>query len=363
MKAKKKRLLKHLTSFCAGIVALVVALPVVVMASEDAKPLGDFNGGAAGLLDTLDRGQCDGTVQWQAEEVSEEEEAEGHTSDLVMANVRNSLNVRTEPNEEAAKVGLLYADCGGTILETDGDWTKIQSGNLIGWASSEYLLFDEEAEALAEEVGRTVAHVEADALRVRKDKSEEAGVWGLVKNGDEIEVIVENSDEEWVAIEYEGEEGFISAEYVSTRFEVDQGETYDEIKERERLEREEKAKLIANLGPVAVGATDETLLGALVYCEAGNQPYEGKLAVAAVVMNRVRSGAYPNTVAGVIYASGQFGPAASGKVEERLAKGVPEACLTAARDAINGSTNIGSATHFKRYTGQDGVVIGAHVFY
>ena len=127
--------------------------------------------------------------------------------------------------------------------------------------------------------------------------------------------------------------------------------------------KEEKAKMIRDLGPVAVGATDETLLAALVYCEAGNQPYEGQLAVASVVMNRVRSGAYPNTVAGVIYASGQFTPAMNGKVAMQLQKGVPDICLQAAQAAIGGATNVGMATHFRRWTGQEGLVIGAHVFY
>ena len=54
------------------------------------------------------------------------------------------------------------------------------------------------------------------------------------------------------------------------------------------------------------------LFARLIQCEAGEEPYEGQVAVGAVVMNRVRSGAYPNTVKGVIYASGQFTPAGSG---------------------------------------------------
>ena len=104
-------------------------------------------------------------------------------------------------------------------------------------------------------------------------------------------------------------------------------------------------------------------MGALVQCEAGNQPYEGKLAVAAVVMNRVRSGAYPNTIGGVIYASGQFTPAGSGKVEQRLALGVSDSCLQAAREAINGATNVGTATHFRRAGNREGIIIGDHVFW
>ena len=63
------------------------------------------------------------------------------------------------------------------------------------------------------------------------------------------------------------------------------------------------------------------LLAALIQCEAGEEPYEGQVAVGAVVMNRVRSGAYPNTVKGVIYASGQFTPAGSGQVGRVVASG------------------------------------------
>lgn len=366
MKARAKKLLRGLMRALMGVTAAAIINPAVANAQttkSNTGRLSDVNVGIAEILDTLDRGSNDAILEYAHAAAEEEEDTDSKMSNLVMANVRSSLNVREEASVDSAKVGLLYADCGGTILERQGDWTKIQSGNLIGWASNDYLLFDDEAEELAKSVGRTIATVTADALRIRKAPTTESGIWGFVKQGEEIEAIVEDTVEDWIALEYEGEEGFISKEYVTLRFQVDSGETLDEIKARKKREREERAKLIANLGPVAVGATDETMLGALVYCEAGNQPYEGKLAVAAVVMNRVRSGAYPETVAGVIYASGQFTPALNGKVEARLQKGVPESCLQAARDAISGKTNIGTATHFRRYTGQDGYVIGAHVFY
>lgn len=50
--------------------------------------------------------------------------------------------------------------------------------------------------------------------------------------------------------------------------------------------------------------SDLYLLGAIIQCEADGEPYEGKLAVGSVVMNRVRSSYFPNTVSGVIYQSG-----------------------------------------------------------
>lgn len=365
MIAKTKKLLRGVAIVCTGIVTALAIKPAAIMAKEVVPVnLNDINTGVARILDTLDRGSNEAIEAYSAVEDGEEtEEDDLLMSNLVMANVRTSLNVREEASVDSARVGYLYADCGGTILERNGDWTKIQSGNLIGWASNEYLLFGKEAEELAKSVGRTMATVNTDALRVRKEPSTDSGVWGMVKKGDVIEAVVDDNTAEWVALEFEGEEGYINTGYVDLKFEVDTGETLEEIKAREKREKEEKAKLIANLGPVAVGATDETLLAALVYCESGNQPYEGQLAVASVVMNRVRSGAYPNTVAGVVFASGQFGPALSGKVENQLKIGIPETSLRAAREAIAGTTNIGTATHFKRWTGQDGVVIGAHVFY
>ena len=299
----------------------------------------------------------------EAEEaVSEEEMLPEATSDLVMTNVQNSLNVRAEASEEAEKVGMLYKDCGGRILERRDGWTKLQSGELIGWASDEYLLFGAEAEALAEEVGNLIVTIQTDALRVRKEPSTEAGIYGLIPQDAELDVL-EVVNDEWICVDYEGESGYISAEYVQMDFHIDEGETMEEIRAREEAEAREKAKLTENRGAVVAGADDTRLLAALIYCEAGNQGYEGQLAVGATVMNRVRSGAYPNSISGVIYASGQFPPALNGKVAKVYAGNVPDSCIQAAQAAIGGASNIGGATHFRRAGSRDGIVIGDHVFW
>ena len=67
------------------------------------------------------------------------------TGTIVMTSVQNVLNVRTEPDSEAELAGYLYADCGGTVLEQKDGWTKLESGELTGWANNDYLLFGEEA--------------------------------------------------------------------------------------------------------------------------------------------------------------------------------------------------------------------------
>jgi len=133
--------------------------------------------------------------------------------------------------------------------------------------------------------------------------------------------------------------------------------------QKQKKEKAAQAEKEANKA-AALAADDSVLLAALIQCEAGEEPYEGQVAVGAVVMNRVRSGAYPNTVKGVIYASGQFTPAGSGQVGRVVASGkIKASCLQAAQEAMAGSTPVGIATHFRRAGSREGIVIGHHVFW
>ena len=112
-------------------------------------------------------------------------------------------------------------------------------------------------------------------------------------------------------------------------------------------------------------SSDLTLLAALIQCEAGGESYEGKLAVGSVVMNRVSSSHFPNTVAGVIYQSGQFSPVASGRLELALAADkATNNCYRAADEAMSGVTNVGNCVFFRTpIEGLSGINIGGHVFY
>ena len=114
--------------------------------------------------------------------------------------------------------------------------------------------------------------------------------------------------------------------------------------------------------PVTATASDQTLLAAIIFCEAGNQPYEGQVAVGAVILNRVRSSVYPNSIAEVIYQSGQFGPAMSGWLDSVLASGGYTAtAMQAAADALAGSNPIGDCLYFG--CGNYGIQIGDHFFH
>lgn len=110
---------------------------------------------------------------------------------------------------------------------------------------------------------------------------------------------------------------------------------------------------------------DRYLLANLIYCEAGGEPYEGQLAVGAVVINRVLSSVYPNTVSGVIYQKRQFSPVASGRLALALSqnKATPS-CYQAADAAMAGNTNVGGCVYFRTpIPGLTGIQIGGHIFY
>ena len=122
------------------------------------------------------------------------------------------------------------------------------------------------------------------------------------------------------------------------------------------------AQAAAEAQAASVAASEQELLAALIYCEAGNQPYEGQVAVGAVVMNRVKSGVYPNTITDVIYQSGQFGPAMTGWLDSVLASGsYSDTARQAAADAIAGSNPVGDCLYFGN--GNWGIQIGDHYFH
>ncbi len=132
--------------------------------------------------------------------------------------------------------------------------------------------------------------------------------------------------------------------------------------EQEAAEQAAAEQAAAQQAAVTASAGDQALLAAIIFCEAGNQPYEGQVAVGAVIMNRVRSTVYPNSIAEVIYQAGQFGPAMTGWLDSVLASGGYTAtAMQAAADALAGSNPIGDCLYFG--CGNYGIQIGDHFFH
>lgn len=112
-------------------------------------------------------------------------------------------------------------------------------------------------------------------------------------------------------------------------------------------------------------ANDLDMLAALIECEAGDQSYYGMLCVGAVVMNRINSSSFPDTLYEVLYQPYQFTPVTvSGRFALVLARGANETCYKAAREVLEQGNIVGSWLFFRMNDGsRDGEVIGDHVFY
>ena len=123
---------------------------------------------------------------------------------------------------------------------------------------------------------------------------------------------------------------------------------------------------VVNGGSISASTSETTLLAALLDCEAIHN-YDAMLAVATVIMNRVESPRFGNSITSVIYAPGQFEPVWTGRLESRLNAGPTDLAVQVAQDAINGSRLAAVADcYYFLYAGstnRDGVNIGNNLFF
>ena len=157
---------------------------------------------------------------------------------VCIAQVDNYVNIRSAPGEEGEVLGKLYNESAGTIEGEENGWYKITSGTVTGYVKSDYVVTGEEAENLAEEVGKRVATVTTETLRVRNDANLDAGVLGLIPQEEELTVLEEADG--WVKVSIEEGDGWVSTDYVDLRTDFVQAESKAE--EEARLEEERKAK-------------------------------------------------------------------------------------------------------------------------
>ncbi len=166
----------------------------------------------------------------QAEGEPETAEAEkicGYTN-LGVASVDGNLNVRKEPSTEADVVGKMPDDAGCEILSVEGEWTKIQSGKVEGYVKSEYLLSGAEAAARAEEVKQVIATVTTTTLFVREQPNTECSIVTMMPEGEDLEVI--ETLDNWVKINVDSDEGYVSADYVDISTQLAKAQTMTEVR-------------------------------------------------------------------------------------------------------------------------------------
>ncbi len=210
----------------------------------------------------------------------------------------------------------------------------------------------EEQEALLKQ-----EKAELDELKVEAEahKSKVSGLIGqtsnsITKYADEI------SEAEQQAREYEAEikKKEEDAEYLRQK-----------LAEEMALSKEAADGEWRDISDVTFADGDRYLLANLIYCEAGGEPYAGQLAVGSVVINRVLSAKFPDSVVGVIYQNKQFSPVASGRLDLALATNKATlSCYQAADEAMSGVTNVGNCVFFRTpVDGLTGISIGGHIFY
>ncbi len=146
---------------------------------------------------------------------------------LGVANVTNYLNVREEPSMSGKILGKLPMNAGCEILDEANGWYKIESGNVSGYVSSEYLLTGKKALKRAKEAISTYATVTCDQLKVRMEPNTNCTVLSRVAKDENLEVI--EVLDGWVKININNNIGYVSAEFVNVHNSLPEGLTIKEL--------------------------------------------------------------------------------------------------------------------------------------
>ena len=286
----------------------------------------------------------------------------------------DAVNVRADADVNSEVVGKLFKGATGEIedmdpaLKSDGSWTKITSGDVTGYVATTYLVLGEEASLREGESLGIIGTTTGKNVCIRTEGSTEADLVYIAPVGTRMIVDEAGDESDWYHVQLaDGTFGYVYSDYVSvektglTAFSSDEILAVTGWKD-EQIRKEEEKKEEAM-------KADLYLLAAITYCEAGVEPYEGQLAVANVVLNRLRSGRYGSTLEDVIYAPYQFTGCKLSSFPWALKTGGSDSCLQAAREALEGKNNIGGCLYFRATWVADldaigdYTIIGTHVFY
>ncbi|MBQ6888749.1 MAG: cell wall hydrolase [Lachnospiraceae bacterium] len=240
----------------------------------------------------------------------------------------------------------------------------------------DFLNFNDYIEKLSEydkkmldEYQATIVTIEEEEARLREEKAELENLKAQAEaEKSRVAGLVSTTSNNIAA--YSNQISDAEAEALAYEQQIKEQEENIEYLKKKLAEEIAMSQLAANsarrnISEVTFADGDRYLLANLIYCEAGGEPYEGQVAVGAVVINRVLSSVYPDTVVGVIYQNKQFSPVASGRLALALAEGrATESCYRAADEAMAGVTNVGNCVYFRTpIEGLTGIRIGGHIFY
>ena len=168
--------------------------------------------------------------------------AKGLEGTRVYANVSNYVNVRQKASTSSQVIGKLYGDCVATVVEEEGNWVYVNSGNVTGYVVKDYLLLGDAAEEAIAKKYTPKIRVTANVLNVRSGAGTGYGVLDTFSKGEEAELIEQGK--EWIKIRFTSDgakkTGYVYGKYVAITGEPKYGETLEE--ESSRLAAEKKAK-------------------------------------------------------------------------------------------------------------------------
>ena len=184
----------------------------------------------------------------------------------------------------------------------------------------------------------------------------------ILSTGNETQITdqLETESSEAVSSEAEPSEPIVAETNDVNLETTEDDEIIEEVIEEDESEDEKTEEKVTEKKKVKYSKAELRLLSALIYCEASGESYKGKLAVGIVVMNRKKSGQFPDSVKGVIYQKSQFGPVRNGSLDKALAEydrgdftsSAEKDCIKAAKAALNGSKSItvnGNKKDFGKY--------------
>ncbi|HWT26447.1 MAG TPA: cell wall hydrolase [Mobilitalea sp.] len=268
------------------------------------------------------------------------------------------VNIREKAETDADVLGKLYRGSAAKILDKKDGWYHVESGSVKGYVKSDFIKTGFPDDELIKKYGILSITVKVDGLNVREKPDMESDKLTVIYMNETYPVMEQKGD--WIKVDITDDNviGYVKSEFADVNVEFKKAVSKEEELELQRAKAEEKAKKETEIkyrDEVDYSDTDLKLLSCLVQAEAGDQTYEGKLAVANIVLNRVKSSKYPDTIKAVIYQPGQFSVAASGSLAKQLANydnfhsNSQLLSIKAAKAALRGANNIGSRLYFHSY--------------
>jgi len=328
--------------------------------------------------------------------------------DRIVSYLSPYVYVYTSQDIESEPVAMLFPETSAKLLEKGTTFSKVSVDGVEGFVKNEQVLFGIEAYSIAKEDGKKIPSLAVDETLIYSLGNYEAYTLGTLTKDMTFEVL--SYEGEFDFIEYDGQNGYIPHEKVHVSYYLEEGMSvthYNEyLAEQERIRAAEeeairlaeeerqrqaqeayveaaKEKYVETVQGSAYNLTEEEiwLVACLVKYESGWEPYEGKLAVANVIMNRI---AGYGSVSNVAYAPYQFSGVSDGnygpsdyfrdnylnqELTYRLTQSNADECMKATLEAASGINNIGDYRYFIGNSSADYgsyssyVIIGGHTFY